>query len=88
MTNCGAVVAQRQFGMLLLGIFTVIALLLAGIRIYGAVSYSSHNARRRLACGWRWVHEPRMYDIGVEERHATGSQWRWYQLMGAFALTD
>ena len=45
--------AGTRFSLLLIGVFAVIAALLAGVGLYGVLSTSCGSARRRSASGWR-----------------------------------
>ena len=48
-------IAERRFIMLLLSLFAVVAVTLAGVGIYGVVSYRWRSAPAKSVCGWRWA---------------------------------
>jgi putative ABC transport system permease protein len=84
----GNSVAQRRFAMLLMGIFAIVALVLAAVGIYGMMSYSvaqrRHEIGIRMALGAAGLHVQKMILIEGIKLSILGLA---IGLGGAFALT-
>ena len=46
---------QARMGVILLGVFGLLALGLASIGLYGILAYGSTSGGGKSACGWRWA---------------------------------
>ena len=54
----GFYLTQRRFQTSLLTGFSVVAVLMAAVGIYGLIQYRSRHARGKSACAWRSAHRP------------------------------